>query len=173
MRKSIPDPVLPPDPRSQVLARERMKPRKRIRRKKNPFLRISVIVLTIGLIVNAFNGKPWETNAKILYNGPDKAVSSQYKEVRAAHILVNNKDQALKLRKEILEGKDFAKDFAKAAKETSKCPSGAQGGDLGFFEKGMMVPAFEKAAFNLPIGEISEPIKTEFGWHLIMILDKR
>lgn len=172
MRKSGPIPVTSQNPRLKQAARSGIKTRKKVRR-KNPFIRISLIVLTVGLIVNAFTGKPSETNARILYNGSEKSTESQYKEVRASHILVDTKQEALKLRKEILENKDFAKSFAKAAKETSKCPSGAQGGDLGYFETGMMVPEFEKTAFNLPIGEISEPVKTEFGWHLIITTDKR
>jgi len=63
--------------------------------------------------------------------------------------------------------------LAEAAAEVSLCPSGAQGGDLGYFEKGQMAPEFEKAAFSLPLGEISEPVKTQFGWHLIVVTDKK
>jgi peptidyl-prolyl cis-trans isomerase C len=91
------------------------------------------------------------------------------KEVRACHILVKTKEQADQIREEIVNGRSFAA----AAQQYSICPSGAQGGDLGYFSRGMMVPAFEKAAFTLPVGEISEPVETEFGWHLIMVTDKK
>lgn len=86
-------------------------------------------------------------------------------EVRASHLLVKTKEEVEKVREEIVAGKDFAK----AASEVSLCPSGARGGDLGFFGKGMMVPEFEQAAFSLPVGEISQPIETQFGWHLLVV----
>ena len=57
--------------------------------------------------------------------------------------------------------------FGKLAKEYSTCPSGKKEGDLGYFTKGQMVKEFETAAFNLEVGKISEPVKTEFGYHLI------
>lgn len=81
----------------------------------------------------------------------------------AAHILVDSEDKA----KEIKEELDGGKDFAEAAKEYSTCPSNAQGGELGQFERGMMVPEFEEVAFDMEEEEISEPIKTEFGYHII------
>ncbi len=90
-------------------------------------------------------------------------------QVKASHLLVDSKEKAEECRAEILAGKEFSA----VAKEVSKCPSGAQGGDLGFFGKGMMVPEFEQAAFQLPVNEVSEPIKTQFGWHLLVVTDKR
>ena len=90
-------------------------------------------------------------------------------EVRASHILVSTEDEANKLREEIINGKDFAA----VAAEYSNWPSGAAGGDLGFFGKGMMVKPFEDAAFSLEIGEISQPVQTQFGWHLIVVTDKK
>ena len=92
-----------------------------------------------------------------------------YKEVRACHILVKTREQAEQIRQEIMNGRNFSA----AAQEYSFCPSAAEGGDLGYFSRGMMVPAFDNAAFNLPIGEVSQPIETEFGWHLILVTDKR
>lgn len=92
-----------------------------------------------------------------------------YKEVKACHILVKTKEQAEQIREEIINGRNFGA----AAQQYSICPSGAEGGDLGYFSRGMMVPPFEQAAFNLPIGEISQPIETEFGWHLIFVTDKK
>ncbi len=87
-------------------------------------------------------------------------------EVRASHILVKTEDEAKNLLNEIKNGKEFAE----AAKEVSLCPSGRDGGDLGFFKKGIMVKPFEDTAFALKeIGEISEPVQTQFGWHLIQL----
>jgi peptidyl-prolyl cis-trans isomerase C len=84
-------------------------------------------------------------------------------QVRASHILVDDQERAIQLSKQIKEGGSFF-DFAK---QYSKCPSGRNGGDLGMFGRGQMVKAFEDAAFGLPIGEYSEPIQTQFGYHLI------
>ena len=86
-------------------------------------------------------------------------------EVKASHILVATAEEAKALYNEIKNGKDFAE----AAKEYSKCPSGQAGGDLGFFPRGVMVKPFEDAAFSLKQGELSEPVQTQFGWHLILI----
>ena len=85
-------------------------------------------------------------------------------EVKASHILVATEDEAKSLYNEIKNGKDFAE----AAREFSKCPSGQAGGDLGFFPRGVMVKPFEDAAFSLKEGELSEPVQTQFGWHLIL-----
>lgn len=90
-------------------------------------------------------------------------------EVRASHLLVDTQEQAEQCRQEILEGKSFAQ----VAKEVSKCPSGSQGGDLGYFTRGRMVQPFDEAAFTLPVGELSQPLKTQFGWHLITVTDRR
>lgn len=89
-------------------------------------------------------------------------------EVRASHILVKTEEEANKLYDEIKGGKDFAD----LAAMYSLCPSGANGGDLGFFSKGMMVKPFEDAAFSTEKGELSRPVKTQFGWHLILVTDK-
>lgn len=89
-----------------------------------------------------------------------------HKEVRASHILVKTQEEAKNLLEEIKGGKSFAD----AAKEVSLCPSGHDGGDLGFFKRGVMVKPFEDAAFELKeIGDISEPVQTQFGWHLIQL----
>ena len=103
----------------------------------------------------------------ISLNLVDCAATANITEVKASHILVNSKEQALKIRQEICNGLSFED----AAKKYSKCPSKDNGGDLGYFGKGDMVVEFEKAAFALPIGEVSQPVKTEFGWHLIKVVD--
>ena len=89
--------------------------------------------------------------------------------VKASHLLVKTEEEALKLKEQIKDGKDFAK----AAKEVSLCPSGQNGGDLGYFTKGQMVKEFEDAAFSMNVGEVSNPVKTQFGYHLIYLTDKQ
>ena len=89
------------------------------------------------------------------------------KQVRASHILVETKEEAAKIREDILNGKNFED----VAALVSMCPSGAQGGDLGYFRKGMMVKPFEDACFSMKKGDLSEPIETQFGWHLIKLTD--
>lgn len=98
-----------------------------------------------------------------------KGVLIMSEEVKASHILVKTKEEALKIKEEILAGKPFEE----AAMEYSTCPSGSRGGDLGYFGRNVMVVEFDHAAFELPVGEISEPVNTNFGWHLILVTDKR
>ena len=91
-------------------------------------------------------------------------------EVHARHILVKTEDEANAIIKDLQGGADFIV----TAKEKSTGPSGPNGGDLGFFGKGQMVPKFEKAAFAMEKGEISNaPVKTQFGWHIIKVEDRR
>ncbi len=89
--------------------------------------------------------------------------------VRASHILVSNERDALRIIDEIKKGKDFAE----MAKRYSSCPSGKSGGDLGFFGKGQMVKEFEDAAFSLKDGELSRPLKTQFGYHIIKVTARK
>ena len=89
-------------------------------------------------------------------------------EVRASHILVANYYQAEQIRKDIIDGTET---FEYYAQIYSKCPSGRNGGDLKWFGRGMMVKPFEDVAFALKKGEISEPLETQFGWHLIKLTD--
>ena len=86
--------------------------------------------------------------------------------VRASHILVSNEADALKLKNAIEAGQIT---FEDAAQKYSSCPSGQRGGDLGFFGRGQMVKPFEDAAFTLPVGEVSNPVQTQFGYHLIKV----
>ncbi len=103
----------------------------------------------------------------ISHAAPEKNVSMQRRTaVRASHILVNSEIQAQRLKKDIEAGKIT---FEEAAKKYSSCPSGRDGGDLGFFGRNQMVKEFETAAFKLPIGKISDPVKTEYGYHLIKV----
>ncbi len=85
-------------------------------------------------------------------------------QVGAKHILVDQEFEAKDIIKKFNDGIEFdllAKDF-------SKCPSSAQGGNLGLFGKGMMVKPFEEATFALEVGQVSEPVKTQFGYHVIL-----
>ena len=90
--------------------------------------------------------------------------------VNASHILVDSEEKAKEIRAEIVAGNTT---FADAAKANSSCPSGAQGGELGEFGRGQMVKEFEDAAFAMEVGELSEPVKTQFGWHLITVTAKK
>jgi len=101
--------------------------------------------------------------------------------LKASHILIGvdskasaddkkkAREKAEKLRKELVAGADFAV----LAKGNSTCPSSQQGGDLGFFGKGQMVPPFEKAAFALKPGEISDVVETQFGYHIIKLTERK
>ncbi len=89
--------------------------------------------------------------------------------IKARHILVDKEDQARSLLKQIKKGADFEL----LAKQNSKCPSAPKGGDLGWFSKGKMDPAFEKAAFVLKNGEVSDVVKSSFGYHIIRLDDRR
>ena len=91
-------------------------------------------------------------------------------EVRARHILVPTEAEAKAIIAQIMKGESFET----LAKEKSKDPgAAAQGGDLGYFTKDQMVPEFAETAFKLPKGTISDPVKTQFGWHIIRVEDKR
>ncbi len=91
-------------------------------------------------------------------------------EVHARHILVATKEEADAVKAEL----DAGKPFEVAAMEKTTDPSGKQnGGDLGFFSKGMMVPEFETTAFGLEIGQVSAPVQSQFGWHIIRLDEKR
>jgi peptidyl-prolyl cis-trans isomerase C len=83
--------------------------------------------------------------------------------VRASHILVPSLNEAVTLKAKI----DLGESFADLARVHSKCPSGHNGGDLGEFGAGMMVKPFEDATFTTPVGAVSGPVQTQFGYHLI------
>lgn len=114
-------------------------------------------------------GQVQQGDAKKLY---DQQVGGQKgeDEVRASHILVESKEKARELFEKIAHGADFGR----LAKEHSKDPgSKEQGGSLGFFARGQMVPQFEEAAFRLKKGEVAEPFETQFGWHIVKLEDRR
>ncbi len=119
------------------------------------------------------------------YYSENKREFETPEQVRASHILIKSdttgpdsdpnqakakaKEKAEDLLKQIKEGADFAE----LAKANSTCPSAAKGGDLDFFTRGRMVPPFEKAAFKLNVGQISEVVETRFGYHIIKVTDKK
>lgn len=89
--------------------------------------------------------------------------------VEASHILVKTEEEAKKIKQEIESG---SIDFPHAAGKYSMCPSGGDGGSLGEFGRGMMVKPFEDAAFAAELNKITEPVQTQFGWHLILVTKK-
>jgi peptidyl-prolyl cis-trans isomerase C len=101
----------------------------------------------------------------------DEAIAQVKKEpeVRARHILVETEDEAKAVLAELKKGADFAE----LAKAKSKDPGSSDGGDLGYFTKEQMVPEFAEVAFKLDKGAISDPVKSQFGWHIIKVEDKR
>ena len=99
----------------------------------------------------------------------NKAQFSKGASVKAKHILVDSEELANTVATEIEGGKSFED----AATEYSTCPSKERGGDLGFFSKGQMVPEFEKAAFEAELNKVIGPVKTQFGYHLIKVEDKK
>jgi peptidyl-prolyl cis-trans isomerase C len=90
-------------------------------------------------------------------------------EYNAAHILVGTEEEALAIKADL----DGGADFATTAKEKSTGPSGPNGGSLGWFGQGAMVPSFEAAVVGLDVGAVSAPVQTNFGWHLIILNETR
>jgi peptidyl-prolyl cis-trans isomerase C len=110
-----------------------------------------------------------DAEAKKFYDSQVSTVKPD-EEVRARHILVESKEKA----RELFEKVAYGTDFAELAKQFSKDPgSKDQGGDLGYFSKGQMVPQFEEVAFKLQKGEVSQPFETQFGWHILKVDDRR
>jgi len=127
-----------------------------------------ILILVMVLFMSIFC---YSIDSKVCAAQKNKEVKMEntFTQVRASHLLVKTEEEAIKLREEIVAGKPFAE----VAKEVSMCPSGRNGGDLGYFGKGQMVPEFEQAAFSLPVGEVSQPIQTQFGWHLLVVTGQK
>lgn len=122
-------------------------------------------ILADAYISDAVNAEVTEDAIVSAYN-IFVADTASREQVKAAHILVEDEDSAKAIIAQLNDGADFAE----LAREKSTGPSGPNGGDLGQFGRGQMVPAFEAAAFGLPEGGISaEPVQTQFGWHIIKV----
>lgn len=117
----------------------------------------------------SIQGAVTEAEAKTFYDKQVAAIKP-VEEIHASHILVEKKEEADDIEAKLKAGGDFAA----LAKEKSKdAGSGANGGDLGFFKKGDMVKPFEEAAVALKPGEVSAPVQSQFGWHVIKLIEKR
>jgi len=104
-----------------------------------------------------------EAEAKKFYE-ENQSYFASGAQVKASHILVETEETAIEIKKEL----DAGLSFEDAALKYSTCPSKDKGGDLGFFQKGQMVPEFEEATFNMEMNTISEPVKSQFGYHIIL-----
>ena len=124
-------------------------------------------VLMQDLLADVAQKAATKSAVKQAYDAVAKAQKPET-QIHARHILVKTEAEAEAARKRIKGGESFSK----VAKEVSKDGSG-NGGDLGWFTKGQMTPAFSDAAFKLSPGQISQPVKTQFGWHIIQVLGKR
>src|ERR1700716_4016519 len=135
--------------------------KKRLAFTRNRFLRDSLL---------ATEGKAATTDEamKKVYEEASKQITGEM-EVHARHILVETEDEAKAVAEELKKGADFAD----LAKKKSKDPGAADGGDLGFFTKEQMVPEFSAVAFTLEPGKVSDPVKSQFGWHVIKVEEKR
>ena len=125
-------------------------------------------LLMDGLLANEGKAAVNDAAMKKVYDEASKQITGE-QEVHARHILVETEDQAKDIVAQLKKGADFAE----LAKKKSKDPGASDGGDLGFFTKDQMVPEFSAVAFALEPGKISDPVKSQFGWHVIKVEEKR
>nr|WP_303874616.1 peptidylprolyl isomerase [Tepidanaerobacter acetatoxydans] len=111
-----------------------------------------------------------EENEIKSYFDANKESFDTKEQVKASHILVDSEDKAKEVKTKLLNGEDFAELAKNYSIDTA---NNQRGGELGFFARGEMVPEFENVAFSLEVGEISEPVKTDFGYHIIKVEDKK
>ncbi len=125
--------------------------------------------LRAGEVVNTFTSAPVsDADLQAAYDARFAAAVPEA-EYNASHILVETEEEAIEIKAMIDDGADFAE----TAVEKSSGPSGPSGGDLGWFGPGMMVPAFEEAVLTLEAGEVSAPVQTQFGWHIVKLNETR
>lgn len=125
-------------------------------------------LLAADILEKVMAGAVSEEDVQTMYDAEFGAMDPA-EEYNASHILVETKEEAAAIKEEL----DGGADFAAVAREKSTGPSGPNGGNLGWFGPGMMVPSFEAATIALEIGEVSEPVETQFGWHIIKLLEVR
>ena len=125
-------------------------------------------ILTQLAIQDIINGAAVEEEDIKEYYEQNKEYFKEDEQITAKHILVDTLEKAQQIKDEISSGLSFED----AASKYSSCPSKGQGGSLGSFGRGMMVPEFENAAFELEEGVVSQPVKTQFGYHLILVEEK-
>lgn len=125
--------------------------------------------LVAGEVIEGVMAGPVDEDAVKAAYDEQYASAEQGDEYNASHILVETEDEALAIKAEL----DGGADFAELAREKSTGPSGPGGGSLGWFGKGMMVPSFEAAVIAMEAGAVSEPVETQFGWHVIMLNEIR
>ena len=147
---------------------------KKMKLDEEPSVRAAIDFVIEKVLMQAFLSKYVqenikEENIKASYSNFIADETSR-EEIKASHILMDTKSEAIDVINMLNDGDDFAE----LAKNKSTGPSGPSGGDLGWFKRGQMVPPFEKAAFSLNKNEITQrPVQTQFGWHVIKIFDKR
>ena len=147
---------------------------KKINLEEEPSVKAAIDFVTEKVLMQAFLSKYVQKNiseesVKASYNNYIADEISR-EEIKASHILLDTQNEAVEVIKMLNNGDDFAE----VAKNKSTGPSGPSGGDLGWFKRGQMVPPFENAAFSLGKNEISQkPIRTQFGWHVIKVFEKR
>lgn len=125
--------------------------------------------LTAGEVVEGIMAEPVAEDAIKAAYDEQYANAEPTEEYNASHILVETEEEAKAIQTEIEGGADFTE----IAKEKSTGPSGPSGGELGWFGAGMMVPAFEAAVVEMETGAVSDPVQTQFGWHIIKLNEKR
>jgi peptidyl-prolyl cis-trans isomerase C len=125
-------------------------------------------LLAADMIEQIMTGAGSEADVQVAYDAK-YADGFGGDEFKAAHILVETEEEANTIKTDL----DAGADFAKTAMEKSTGPSGPGGGDLGWFGLGAMVPEFETAIVGMNVGEVSDPVKTQFGWHVIVLNEKR
>src|ERR1700719_1700632 len=125
-------------------------------------------LLMDSLLANEGKAAATDAAMKKVYDEAAQQITGE-QEVHARHILVETEDEAKAIADELKKGADFAE----LAKKKSKDPGASDGGDLGFFTKDQMVPEFSTVAFAMEPGKISDPVKSQFGWHIIKVEEKR
>lgn len=132
--------------------------------------RAKVNILKQFALNNLLNDLVVTDSDVVNYYIENKELFAEPQSVKASHILVESFEKATEIAHKIKNNRLF---FEEAAKKYSSCPSKEQGGDLGYFSRGMMVPEFEEAAFAMESGQVSDPVKSQFGYHIIKLYDKK